>query len=325
MTGSRYELHCHLDASVRPETIADLARSAGFTLNGPISTLAVAPPDVGSLRAFLPYIDVAVDVLQTGDALHRAARELVEDWHRDDVTYGEARFAPQLHTRLDLTIDDAVSAVARGLADGESTTGVQTALLLCCLRHQSPDVSLEVADTAVHRRGLVAGLDLAGDEALPGAPHVEAFDLAHRAGLPVTVHAGEAVGPASVWEALDILGARRIGHGVRAVGDPVLVDRLVRQGIALETCPRCNVLTRAVPSLEQHPVDALLRRGARVTVSTDARTTADTTLDRELGDLAMVHGWELAERSRTQTYAREAAFGDPYRKVAPPTGMRPRD
>lgn len=308
MTAGRYELHCHLDGSVRLATIADLAGAAGRHLDRPVSALAVAPRDVGSLQSFLPYIDIALDVLQTAGALRRAARELVEDWNRDGVGYGEVRFAPQLHTRGDLTLDDAVSAVARGLADGLENTGVRTGLLLCCLRHQSPDVSLEVADAAVRRREVV-GLDLAGDESRPGAPHVEAFDLAHRASLPVTVHAGEAAGPDSVWEALDVLGARRIGHGVRSVQDTSLVDRLAHDGVTLETCPRCNVLTRAVPSLERHPIDMLLRRGVRVTVSTDTRTTADTTLDQEFAELGSAFGWGAEEHARVQANARAGSFG----------------
>jgi adenosine deaminase len=314
----RYELHCHLDASVRLGTIADLAAEQGIELAGPVERLAVAPPDVGSLHGFLPYLDVALAVLQTPGALRRAAAELVDAWHRDRVGYGEVRFAPQLHTRAGLRVDDAIDAVAAGLADGAAATGVRTGLLLCCLRHQRPEQSLEVADAAVRRRDAVAGLDLAGDERLPGAPHREAFDLAHAAGLPVTVHAGEAAGPASVWEALDVLGARRIGHGVRSVGDAALLDRLRRDRIALETCPRCNVLTGAVPAIAEHPADRLLRAGLAVTVSTDARTTADTTLDREFATLAAAFGWTGAEERQCQRHAARAAFAESGGDDAPP-------
>ncbi|MFF5226013.1 adenosine deaminase [Dactylosporangium sp. NPDC000521] len=304
----RYELHCHLDGSVRPGTIAALAAEQGLELPAPVRRLAVAPPDVGSLRAFLPYIDVALDVLQTPAALERAAEELVEDWHRDRVGYGEVRFAPQLHTRAGMRLDDAIDAVAAGLARGAAATGVRTGLLLCCLRHQRPEQSLEVADVAVRRRDAVAGLDLAGDEGFPGAAHREAFDLAHAAGLPVTVHAGEAAGPQSVWEAIDVLGARRIGHGVRSTADAALLDRLRRDGIALETCPRCNVLTAAVPAITDHPADRLLRAGLKVTVSTDTRTTADTTLDEEFAVLSAAFGWTAAEERLCQANAAEAAF-----------------
>ncbi|GAA0246415.1 adenosine deaminase [Cryptosporangium japonicum] len=294
----RYELHCHLDGSVRLSTLADLAPGVD------VRARAVAPPDVGSLHGFLPFIDVALDVLQTPEALERVARELAEDWRADGVVHGEVRFAPQLHTRAGLSVDAVIDAVSAGLA---AVTGVRTGLLLCCLRHQDPSVSLEIAATAV-RRDDVAGLDLAGDERRPGAPHREAFDLAHAAGLPVTVHAGEAAGPDSVWEALDVLGARRIGHGVRSVGSAALLSRLRRDAIALETCPRCNVLTRAVPSLAAHPVDQLLRAGLRVTVSTDTRTTADTSLDAEFAALRETFGWGPDEERRVQENAAAAVF-----------------
>ncbi|RSM59485.1 adenosine deaminase [Actinoplanes sp. ATCC 53533] len=307
----RYELHCHLDASVRPDTIAALAAEQALDLRAPVRQLAVAPPGVGSLHAFLSYIDVALDVLQTPHALHRAAAELVDDWRRDHVVYGEVRFAPQLHTRAGMSIDDAIDAVAAGLAAGTAVTGVRTGLLLCCLRHQQPQHSLEVADAAVRRRDVVAGLDLAGDERHSGAPHREAFDLAHAAGLSVTVHAGEAAGPASVWEAIDVLGARRIGHGVRSIDDTALLDRLHRDRITLETCPRCNVLTGAVPTITAHPADRLLRAGLPVTVSTDGRTTADTTLAAEFDTLRATFGWTDDEERLCQDNAARAAFADP--------------
>jgi adenosine deaminase len=307
----RYELHCHLDGSVRLETLAALAAEQDRTLPAHPRRLAVAPADVGSLHAFLPYIDIAVELLQTPQALRRVAAELVEDWRRDGVVYGEVRFAPQLHTRAGLSIDDAILAVGEGLAEGAAATGVHTGMLLCCLRHQHPAVSMSVADAAVRRRDIVAGLDLAGDERYPGAVHREAFDLAHATGLPVTVHAGEAAGPDSVWEALDILGAHRIGHGVRSTAEQALLDRLHRDQITLETCPRCNVLTRAVPTLANHPADRLLRAGLRVTVSTDTRTTADTTLAQEFAALQATFGWTTAEEQRCQDNAAHGAFNPP--------------
>ncbi|MFC4591714.1 adenosine deaminase [Sphaerisporangium corydalis] len=307
---SRVELHCHLDGSVRPGTVADLARAQGVEVTGPVDRLVTAPPDCGSLARFLTYIDLPLRVLQTPDALRRAARELVEDWHADGVRYGETRFAPQLHGRSGMTPDEAVRAVAEGLADGRRATGVRTGLLLCCLRHQTPEESLSVAETALRNRDVVAGLDLAGDERYPGAAHRAAFDLAHAAGLPCTVHAGEASGPESVWEALDVLGARRVGHGVRCAGDRALLDRLRRDDIALEMCPTSNVQTSAVPSMGEHPADRLLASGLRVTISTDTRTTSGTTLEREFAALRGRFGWTAETEARCQDNAARAAFGD---------------
>ncbi|WP_030558776.1 adenosine deaminase [Streptomyces aureocirculatus] len=305
----RHELHCHLDGSVRPGTIADLAREQGITLDRPVEELVVAPPDCGSLTRFLTYIDVPVRVLQTPDALTRAARELVEDWSADGVVHGEVRFAPQLHGRHGMSLDDAVRAVADGLAAGRRATGVRTGLLLCCLRHQSPDESLAVAEAAVRHRDSVAGLDLAGDERLHGArPHRAAFDVAHAAGLPCTVHAGEAAGPESMWEALDVLGARRIGHGVRCTGDDALLARLRADRVALEMCPTSNVQTGAVPDLAAHPATRLLSAGLPVTISTDTRTTSATSLGREFAALRRTAGWSAADEALAQEHAARAVF-----------------
>ncbi|MCG5217904.1 adenosine deaminase [Streptosporangium sp. KLBMP 9127] len=309
--GNRVELHCHLDASVRPGTVADLAGVQGVPLDAPVEHLVTAPSDCGGLPRFLTYLDLPLRVLQTPDALRRAARELVEDWHADGVTYGEARFAPQLHGRFGMTQDEAVRAVAEGLAEGRDTTGVGTGLLLCCLRHQTPEESLSVAETALRNRDQVAGLDLAGDERCPGVPHRAAFDLAHAAGLPCTVHAGEAAGPRSIWEALDVLGARRIGHGVRCTTDQALLARLRSEDVTLEMCPTSNVRTAAVPHLRAHPADRLLAAGLRVTISTDARTTCDTTVEREFAAMRAEFGWTADEETRCQANATRAAFDSP--------------
>ncbi|GAB2751117.1 hypothetical protein GCM10027174_27310 [Salinifilum aidingensis] len=189
----RYELHCHLDGSVRPATIADLAHHQGIALTAPAEQLVTAPASCGSLTRFLPYLDLPLRVLQTPPALRRTAAELVEDWSADGVVYGEVRFAPQLHGQQGMTPDEAVSAVAEGLARGRAATGVATGLLLCCLPHQTPQESLAVAETALRHTEEVVGLDLAGDEQhYPASGHREAFALAHAAGLACTVHAAAA-------------------------------------------------------------------------------------------------------------------------------------
>jgi len=319
--GRHIELHCHLDGSVRPDTIADLATELAIELPRPVTELVVAPPSCGSLATFLGYLDLAVTVLQTPDALRRAARELVEDWRDDGVGYGEVRFAPQLHTRRGMTMDEAVRAVTAGLHDGSAATGVRTGLLLCCLRHQSPEVSEQVVDTAIRHRALVAGVDLAGDETMPGAPHRVAFDRAHAGGLPVTIHAGEAAGPASVWEALDVLGAARIGHGVRCTADRALVERLRTDGIGIELCPTSNVQTGAVRSLAEHPADRLLSAGLAVTVSTDTRTTSATTVTREFQALAGQFGWTAEHEARCRDHARAVSFRPGFTSSGTPSGV----
>lgn len=312
----KLELHCHLDAGLRVETVAEIGRETSLPLPTRLREALIAPEVCADLADLLRRIELAVDVMQRREDLTRVASELVEDLAADGVCYAEVRFAPQLHTRRGLSPQEVVDAVHRGLSEAGPRVGVDTGLILCCLRHQSPAESLAVAELAAANTGVVCGLDLAGDEGgFPGAAaHRDAFALAAEAGLRRTVHAGENGGPANVREALDLLGAERIGHGVRVVEDPALVDRVAAEGIALDMCPRSNVQTRAVASLAAHPADRLLRRGVRVTISTDGRTTCGTTLGEEFERMARQFGWGRPEFERCQRNALEAAFVDPARR-----------
>lgn len=309
------ELHVHLDTCVRVETARELARKYDIDLPEPLEIYMIAPPRCADLADFLRRVDPQLAVLQTEEALERVAYELVESWAQDGVVYGEVRYAPQLCTREGLSMDAVVEAVARGLKAGAADFGVAVGQILCCLRHEPPDLSEEVARLAIRHRDrgetLVIGLDLAADEArYPGAPHRKAFDLAREADLPRTVHAGEAAGPESVREALDVLGAQRIGHGVRTVEDPDLLARVQREGVLLEMCPTSNVQTRAAESLEAHPIDYCYRLGVKVSVSTDSRTITPTTVSREYALLSRQFGWGVEHVRTTTRYALESGFGD---------------
>ena len=306
---SKIELHCHLDCCVRLETAAELAQAMKIVVPQPLRTALVAPELCNDLADYLSRVELAVALMQTPESLMRIARELVEDFAADGVIYGEVRFAPQLHRRRGLTLRQVLDAAHEGLVQGQKDFKVRTGLILCCLRHEPAELSLEIAKLAVANPDKICALDLAGDEArYPGSPHRAAFQLAREAGLRRTVHAGEASGPASVREALDELFAERIGHGVRLEQDPELVEDVCARAIPLEMCPKSNVQTRAASSLAGHPITRLLRKGVRVTVNTDARTTSETSITREFELLAQSHGWGLAEFWQCQKHAAEAAF-----------------
>ena len=308
----KIELHCHLDASVRIATVAELGRQIGLTLPEPLAPALVAPELCLDLADFLLRIDLALEVMQHRGQLVRIAREFVEDLALDGVIYGEVRFAPQLHLRQGLLLQEVVDAVHEGLLQGEREFGVATGLILCCLRHESATRSVEIAKLALANRDKVCGLDLAGDESrFTGAAHAEAFALARAEGLRRTVHAGEAAGADSVREALELLGAERIGHGVRIKESVDLEEAVRNAAVALEMCPLSNVQTRAATSLGNHPIDRLLRKGLRVTVSTDARTVSSTTVSAEFDRLATTFGWGAGEFWRCQHHAAEAAFVSP--------------
>lgn len=308
----KIELHCHLDGCVRVETVRELGAALGLTLPLPLESALVAPETCENLADYIRRFALPLEVMQHREHLRRIARELVEDFSTDGIIYGEVRFAPQLHTRRGLSLQEVVDSVHDGLQEGKRKTGVRTGLILCCLRHESGEDSLKIARLAVGNRGKVCALDLAGDEArYTGEAHAEAFTIAREAGLRRTVHAGEAAGAASIVEALEVLGAERIGHGVRIEESARVVDTVRRRAIPLEVCPLSNVQTRAVDARSPHPIGRLFHAGLRVTVSTDARTVSATSVTREFERLAQDLGWGLAEFWQCQRHAAEAAFVSP--------------
>jgi len=305
----KIELHCHLDASVRVATVAELGRKIGLDLPTPLEPALIAPEICVDLADYLVRIDLALEVMQQREHLIRISREVVEDLAADGVIYGEIRFAPQLHLRNGLTMQDALDAVHEGLKQGEQQTAMKTGLIVCCLRHESTERSLEIAKLAVNNRNKVCALDLAGDEArYIAAPHAGAFALAKREGLRRTVHAGEAAGADSIREALDLLGAERIGHGVRITESTELQERAKAARLPLEMCPLSNIQTRAANSLPEHPIDSLLRKGLHVTVNTDCRTVSSTTVTTEFQRLESTFQWGAAEFHQCQHNSAEAAF-----------------
>lgn len=303
----KVELHLHLDTSISFGAVAALA---------PATSLAeyrhyyVAPGKCTSLAAWLARPPRILALMQDRQSLRLVTEDLFDQLERDGVLYAEIRWAPHLHTEGGLTVEDVVEVVERAAADASAASGVRARLLLCTLRHYREHESLRTAQLVYEFRGsLVAGLDLAGDEAgYPLDAHVVAFRYAHEQGLPCTAHAGEAAGADSVWDTLRRLAPSRIGHGVRSVEDPALVEHLRREGIHLEVCPSCNVQTDVVDTYADHPVDELYRSGVSLGINTDARAIADVSLAREYERLRAVFGWGDEELATCSRAALEAAF-----------------
>jgi adenosine deaminase len=309
----KVELHCHLDGSLRAETMLDIARTQGITLphtDADSLRSYMCADGVASLAEYLTRFETTIAVLQTEEALERAAYELVEDVSHENVRYLEVRNAPRLNTRTGLSLDDVMQATLRGLARGEAEFGTVARFIVCSLRHWSPEVSLELAQFAVRYKdqGVVA-FDLAGGEAgNPAAAHAGAFAYARRHFLNVTCHAGEAAGAESIEEALHVCGANRIGHGVRAAEHPALLDYLIDRQIPLELCPTSNVQTNAVSSYSTHPLRDYLDRGAAVTVNTDNRLISGTTLTAEFSHLITQCGLTIDDLSECVENACRSAF-----------------
>jgi len=311
----KVDLHLHLDGSLRPQTVLELAQQQGIPLPGytlnEVRRLLEIEDRARNLADYLTRFDLPVRILQQPEALTRVARELVEDVSQENVRYVEVRFAPWLHTRRGLRLSQAIQAVLTGLRQGEERTGVKTSLIICCMRHHSPQDNLTLAEVAVafKDQGL-GGLDLAGDETIttPATLPVAAFRLAQQHGLQRTVHAGEAAGPESIGAAIHLLGAQRLGHGVRLYQDPALLEEVRQRGITLEMCPTSNVQTSVVNALADHPIDAYLRAGIKVTVNTDNRRVSDTSLTQEYTLMVKHFGWGLAEIIATTRNSLQAAF-----------------
>ena len=280
------ELHCHLDGSVRPETLLELAQEYGERLpRGSAAALReyMRVDEARHLEDYLARFAITLSVMQTAEALARIAYELGEDAWRDGVRYIEVRFSPILNARRELSVGEALEAVLRGLDRAEREHGIMGRVIVCALRDMHPDLSLELARLAVDYRGRgVVGFDLAGGEAgNPAATHAPAFLYAREHDLACTCHAGEGDDVRSVRQAVHICGAHRIGHATTLIDDPSLTAYVNDRRIALEICLTSNVQTRAVASYDAHPLRSYFDRGMNVVLNTDNRLMSDTTLTEE--------------------------------------------
>jgi adenosine deaminase len=318
-------LHDHLDGGLRPQTIVELAAEAGHQLPaGDAEALGrwfTESADSGSLERYLETFDHTVAVMQTADNLARVARECVEDLVADGVVYAEVRYAPEQHLEGGLTMEEVVDAVQRGFDEGREASGdaIVVRQLLTAMRHKAN--SREVAELMVaHRDQGVAGFDIAGAEAgYPPTRHLDAFEYLQRENAHFTIHAGEAFGLPSIWEAIQWCGADRLGHGVRIVDDitvgPDGAPRLGRlaayvrdKRIPLELCPHSNVQTGAATSIAEHPIGLLTKLRFRVTVNTDNRLMSGTSMTHEMAALAEAFGYDLDDLQWFTVNAMKSAF-----------------
>jgi adenosine deaminase len=321
---AKVELHLHLDCAASYAAVAALAPGTSF---GAYRRDFVGPRRSDDLADLLRRPARIVALMQDPRGLRVIVEDLFDQLSRDGVVYAEPRFAPFQHVHGGMAVEEVVAEVERATAGASAATGIDARLILCTLRHFSAAQSMRTAELVHEFRGsLVAALDIAGDEAgHPLDPHVAAFRYAAEQGLPRTAHAGEAAGPASVWETLRRLEPDRIGHGVRAAEDPELVAHLRERGTHLEVCPSSNLMTRVVDAYEEHPVDRLDRAGVRIGISTDVRTMVDTTLGGEYERLRAAFGWDGERLLRCNAAALDAAFapGAVKARVAARLGLEP--
>lgn len=248
--------------------------------------------------------------MQSEESLRLVIEDLFEQLEADQLVYAEIRFAPLLHIANGLPPDAVVAAVDSATEKCIAGTGIEARVILCTLRHFNQEQSLQTAQLVEHFQGSrIVALDLAGDEAgFPIGAHVPAFRYAIDHGLNRTAHAGEARGADSVWETLRAFQRSRIGHGVRSIEDPLLLDHLRRERIHLEVCPTSNLQTGVCSTYRDHPVERLFRSGVSLGINTDTRTITNVTLEQEYARLQQNFGWDQEELMTCNREAVRAAF-----------------
>ena len=329
----KVELHDHLDGGLRIETIIELSEKDNLPLpsHDPVElkNWFIRGCMQKSLALYLETFQYTIQVMQTKENLERVAFEAIEDLAKENVVYAELRFAPDLHTQRGLNLEEVVNAVLAGLDRGKAATGLQYGLILCAMRNESPARTLEIAELAVafSDRGVVA-FDIAGDEyGHPPKKHLEAFQYIRNKNFNITIHAGEAFGVESIWQAIQICGAHRIGHGVRLVEDMhiegssmlklgSLSQFILDRRMPMEMCLTSNVGTGAVESYEKHPFAIFYKNNFRVFLCSDNRLMSDTNLTKEFAIAAEKYNLTLRDIEKITINAMKSAFIHHNAKIA---------
>ncbi len=311
----KVELHVHLDCSLSFQVVQKLLPG---TTQEEYNERFVAPENCGSLVEYIKCASASIDIMQTKEQLELVTLDFIEQLQADNVIYCEVRFAPLQHLKQGLTAKEVVETVNETISKATADLEMEVRLILCSLRHFSEAQSLETVQLVHAFKGTsVVGFDLAADEAgYPIDEHKSAFEFARENGIPCTCHAGEACGPKNVWEAIDELHVRRIGHGVRSYEDSTLMDYLKEKDIHLEVCPTSNIKTGIYPKLAHHNIDKIYKSGVSLSVNTDGRSLSNVSLLDEYKNLNIHFDWKLKDYLATNLFAIEAAFVDEETKTS---------
>lgn len=310
----KIELHCHLDGSLRINTVIDLIKKENLELKSldydQIKSELIVPDDCPSLNDYLKRFDIPNMLMQSKENLKRIAYELIEDASLENVKYIEVRFAPLLHENNGLSVEEIIESVLEGLREGERDFNVKSNLILSLLRHMDVDSVYEVIEGGKKFIGQgVVALDLAGGEE-KGFVHkfVDSFKLAREYGYKVTIHAGETGFAENVSDAINLLKAERIGHGVAILNDTDVYKLVKDNNIVLEMCPKSNVQTKAVQEYSEHPIKKFLDDGLCVNLSTDNRTVSNVTLTEECNTIDSIHSLTESDVKKIYINSIKGAF-----------------
>jgi len=321
-------IHDHLDGGLRPETLIEIAEQIGYDKLPTHDPVKLADwfeesCSSGTLVRYLETFDHTIAVMQTEENIIRVAREAAIDLARDNVVYAEVRGAPELFTRQGLTLDQVIEATTEGYRQGMAEAkaegkAIRVEQILCALRQNNE--ADEVATKVVkYRDQHVVGFDIAGPEdGFPPTLQQTAFDYLRQANAHFTIHAGEAYGLPSIWQAIQMCGAERLGHGVRIMDDidmsgsepklGLLASYVRDRRIPLEICPTSNLQTGAAKNFASHPIGALEKLRFRVTINTDNRLMSRTSMTNEMQQAVAAFDWTFQDLQRVTINALKSAF-----------------
>jgi adenosine deaminase len=321
-------LHDHLDGGLRPETIIEIAQQIGYKklpTDDPIKLADWFEESCNShsLVRYLETFSHTIAVMQSKEAIIRVARECAIDLARDGVVYAEVRGAPELFTEQGLTLDQVVEATLEGYKQGMAEAAsegnkIRVESLLCGMRQNNRSQEPAAAVVKYRNKGVV-GFDIAGPEdGFPPSNQLETFEYLRKENAHFTIHAGEAYGLPSIWEAIQICGAERLGHGVRIIDDidfsgdkpklGPLASYVRDRRIPLELCPTSNLQTGAAKTYSEHPIGMLAKLRFRVTLNTDNRLMSRTSMSNEMSECVKSFGWKFADLQRVTVNALKSSF-----------------
>ena len=303
----KIELHIHLDCSLSYDVVRKLRPETSIQ---DYNQNFKAGKSCSSLKHYIKCADNAISLMQTKESLELVMEDFFDQLIDDNVIYCEIRFAPLLHIEENLSSSEVVDILCSKMNTLSKETGIVTGLILCTLRQYSESQSMETVKLVneFYDKGVV-GFDIAADEAgFPLDNHISAFEYAHQYKLNCTAHAGEAKGADSVWETINKLKTKRIGHGVRSIEDDKLIDFLLDNNHHLEVCPTSNIKTKTFESLEEHPVDKLYKRNVSLSINSDGRTISDVNLNEEYYKLSNLFDWSVQDLKQCNLNAIDHAF-----------------
>lgn len=303
----KIELHVHLDCSLSYETIKRLRPQ---TTIDDYNTNYIAGKSCTSLKQYIKCADNAISLMQSKESLELVMEDFFNQLIQDNVIYCEIRFAPLLHTDEGLNSREVVNILCNSMNFLSKESGIFTGLILCTLRHYSKEESMETVKLVEEFKGKgVVGFDIAADEAgYPLDNHIDAFNYAKQNNINCTAHAGEAKGPESIWETIDKLKVKRIGHGVKCIKDPKLVKFLYENNFHLEVCVSSNIKTKTFNKIEDHPISQINESSISMSINTDGRTISSTDLTNEYEIISKKFGWSIEDFRKSNLEAIKHAF-----------------